>query len=76
MNQNGGNTTLDLRGLVYFGNFHFASTVITTDEKIWYNDSKFISHISTFDRTLQYAPDDDLWNRGPMVLAAAKYAQI
>ena len=76
MNQNGGNTIFDLIGLVYFGNFHFVSTVITTDEKIWYNDDKFISHISTFDGTLQYAPNDDLQNRGPMVLAAAMYAQI
>ena len=49
MNQNGRNTILDLRELIYFGNFYFVSTVITTDERIWYNDGKFMGHMSTFD---------------------------
>jgi hypothetical protein len=31
---------LQLRGLVYFGNFHFTSRVISTEGDIWYSDGK------------------------------------
>ena len=52
MNPNGRNTILYLRGLVYYGGFHFVCRVITMNERIWYNDGKSMGHISTVDGTL------------------------
>ena len=52
MNQNGRSTILYLRGLVYYGDFHFVCRVITTGERIWYNDGKSMGHTSTVDGTL------------------------
>ena len=52
MNQNGRNTILHLKGLAYYGDFHFVCRVITMDERIWYNDGKSMGHISTVDGTL------------------------
>ena len=75
MNQNGGNTILNLRGLVYFENFHFVCGVVSMDERIWYNDGKTMGHISTIDGTLQSVSNDNLWHRGSKVLVVAIYAQ-
>ena len=68
-------TLVNLRGLVYFENFHFICRVVSMDESIWYNDGKAMGHISTIDGILQSVSNNDLWNRGSKVLAAAIYAQ-
>ena len=52
MNQNGRNTILYLRELVYYGGFHFVGRVVTMDERIWYIDVKSMACISTVDGTL------------------------
>ena len=75
MNQNGRNTILNLRGLIYIENFHFVCRVVSMDERICHNDGKAMGCISTIDETLQSVSNDDLWNRGSKVLIAAIYDQ-
>ena len=36
--QDGETVVLDVRGLIYHGNFHFASCIIGTDGIVWYHD--------------------------------------
>ena len=75
MNQNGRNTILYLKGLIYFGNFHFVARVITSDKRIWYNDGRSMGRVSTLDGTLRSESNENLWERGSNILAAAIYAQ-
>ncbi|KIM80002.1 hypothetical protein PILCRDRAFT_39405, partial [Piloderma croceum F 1598] len=36
--QEGETVVLDVRGLIYHGDFHFASRIIGTDGIVWYHD--------------------------------------
>ncbi|KIM72758.1 hypothetical protein PILCRDRAFT_32429, partial [Piloderma croceum F 1598] len=36
--QNGETVVLDVRGLIYCGDFHFASCIIGADGIVWYHD--------------------------------------
>jgi hypothetical protein len=36
--QEGENVVLDIRGLIYLGDFHFTSRIIGTDGILWYHD--------------------------------------
>jgi len=36
--QEGRTVVLDVRGLIYHGNFHFTSRIIGTDGIVWYHD--------------------------------------
>ena len=38
MNKTGRNTILNLRGLIYYADFHFVSRVINVQGRLWYND--------------------------------------
>ena len=76
MNQNGRNMVLNLRGLLYFEDFHFVSWTVDIDGVIWYNDGRSMGFVSTIDGTLQSMSNDDLWNKGSNVLVAVLYAQM
>jgi hypothetical protein len=73
--QNGKNTVLNLRGLIYYKNFHFTCRVVDLDGKIWYNDGKSMGRSSTIDGTLQSITEDSIWSQGEQSLVAAMYAQ-
>jgi len=36
--QEGETVVLDIRGLIYHGDFHFTSHIIGTDDMVWYHD--------------------------------------
>ena len=36
--QEGETVALDIRGLIYHGDFHFTSRIIGTDGMVWYHD--------------------------------------
>jgi hypothetical protein len=36
--QAGENVVLDIRGLIYYGGFHFTSRIITCNGDVWYHD--------------------------------------
>jgi len=36
--QEGKTVVLDVRGLIYYGDFHFTSHIIGTDGIVWYHD--------------------------------------
>jgi len=36
--QEGETVVLDVRGLIYHGDFHFTSRIIGTDDIVWYHD--------------------------------------
>ena len=75
MNRNGRNTILNLRGLIYFENFHFVSWVIDTDGEIWYNDGRSMGCISVIDGTLISLSNDQIWKRETKILVGVIYAQ-
>lgn len=75
MNRNKRNTILQLRGLMYFEDFHFVSRIVDVQGKLWYNDGKAMGRISTIDGTLRSTSNDAILKRGTKILVAVIYAQ-
>jgi len=64
------NTIYHLKGIVYYGGFHFISRIITSDNKVWLHDG-----IETKDRC-QYDGKLDTYNDSELVTCNNKYARI
>lgn len=68
------NTVLTLRGLIYLGNFHFVSRIVTLDGNVWYHDGIETGNTSVFDGTIRQVPRD-LWKCRGKLLTTIIYAQ-
>jgi hypothetical protein len=68
-------TTLYLRGIVYHGENHFTSRIISSKGKIWYYDGMLTEQVSIEDRSLRDLYDNDLRRYQNRDLVVAVYAQ-
>jgi hypothetical protein len=69
-----GHVTLNLRGIIYLGNYHFTSRVICTDGSVWYHDGQK-GHICHEEGQLKSMRDKDLRTCKKRALTLAVYAR-
>ena len=72
---NGENTILRLKGIIYYGNFHFISRIITNDGKIWLHDGMTSGRNSIMEGNMQNITHNYLTQCKGKVVALAIYAQ-
>ena len=72
---NGANTILRLKGIIYHGNFHFISRIITNDGKIWLHDGMTSGRNSIMEGNMQNITHNYLTQCKGKVIALAIYAQ-
>jgi hypothetical protein len=68
-------TTLKLRGIVYYGNFHFTARIISADGIIWYHDGMTTGCTTVREGRLDDAEYNALLHCRAKTLALAIYAQ-
>lgn len=69
------NTVLHLRGIVYHGNFHFVSRIVTNDKKIWFHDGILTGSNAVAEANITNISDDYLTHCKGKIIALAIYAQ-
>jgi hypothetical protein len=69
-------TTLKLRGIVYYGNFHFTARIISPDDIVWYHDGMTTGCMTEREGKLDDIEYDALLNCRGKTLALAIYAQV
>jgi hypothetical protein len=69
-------TTLKLRGIVYYGNFHFTARIISPDDIVWYHDGMTTGCMTEREGKLNDIAYDALLNCRGKKLALAIYAQV
>ena len=72
---NGRNTILRLKGIIYHGNFHFISRIITNDGKIWLHDGMTTGRNAMMERNMRNITSSYLTRCNGKVVALAIYAQ-
>jgi len=73
--ENDRNTVLHLRGLIYFGEFHFVSRIITLDGKVWFHDGMTTGSSCIYEGTLRKLSNNQLWAKNKKTLTAVLYVQ-
>jgi hypothetical protein len=68
-------TVLYLRGIVYFGDFHFTSRIISSTGDIWFNDGISTGRSCEEDDHLSHTSDSRLKTCRGKDLVLAVYAQ-
>ncbi|TFK50516.1 hypothetical protein OE88DRAFT_1596590, partial [Heliocybe sulcata] len=64
-----------LRGLVYFGEYHFTSRFITKDKNIWFNDGMVTGRSCTLEGNLRDTNLETLLQAGNKTVTLAIYAE-
>ncbi|KAF9456720.1 hypothetical protein BDZ94DRAFT_321281 [Collybia nuda] len=72
---NGKSTLLYLRGIVYHGDNHFTSRIISNKGRMWYYDGMLSEQISSENGSLRDTSDNDLRQCQDKDLVLAIYAQ-
>ena len=72
---NGRNTILRLKGIIYHGNFHFISRIITNDSKIWLHDGMTTGGNAMMEGNMRNITGNYLTQCKGKVVALAIYAQ-
>src|SRR5204862_281163 len=70
-----GTKTLDLRGIVYHGQYHFTSRIISSQKQVWYHDGMTTGKSCSYDGMLNDMTDNDLRKCRQRYLSLAVYAQ-
>ncbi|KAF9455327.1 hypothetical protein BDZ94DRAFT_1371138, partial [Collybia nuda] len=73
---NGKSTSLYLRGIIYHGDNHFTSRVISREGQIWYHDGMLTKETCIEDGTLQNMSNEELKECQDKDLVLAVYSQI
>jgi hypothetical protein len=73
--ENDRNTVLHLRGLIYFGEFHFVSRIITLDGKVWFHNGMTTGSSCIYEGTLRKLSNNQLWVKNKKTLTAVLYVQ-
>jgi hypothetical protein len=69
-------TTLKLRGIIYYGNFHFTARIISPDDIVWYHDGMTTGCMTEREGKLNEIENDALLNCRGKKLTLAIYAQV
>jgi hypothetical protein len=70
-----GTKTLELRGIVYHGQYHFTSRIITAQKQVWYHDGMITGNSCSRDTDLTQLSDHDIRHCKNRNLVLAIYAQ-
>ena len=74
-NTNGQTETLRLRGIIYHGNYHFVSQIISNEGNVWYHDGMTTGSICTSKGNISSTSDQKLKFCKKKKLVLAIYAQ-
>jgi len=74
--QEGRTVVLDVRGLIYYGGFHFTSRIIGTDGVAWYHDGMTTGSNCENDGDFDKFPFNDLLNCRGKKLILVVYARV
>ena len=66
---------LELRGIVYYGHYHFTSRIISNDKHVWYHDGITTAHACTYEGLLNHMDNHELKNCRGGSLSMAIYVQ-
>ena len=66
---------LELRGIVYYGQYHFTSRIISNDKHVWYHDGITTAHACTYEGLLNHMDNYELKNCKGGSLSMAIYVQ-
>ena len=69
-------TVLKLRGLIYYGNFHFTCRIISDNGVIWFHDGMINGRITIFDGKLDEITSKELHTCRGKNLEIALHAQM
>src|SRR5204863_8578473 len=70
-----GTKTLDLRSIVYHGQYHFTSCIISSQKQVWYHDGMTTGKTCSYDGMLNDMTDNDLSKCRQRYLSLAVYTQ-
>jgi len=70
-----GTKTLDLRGIVYHGQYHFTSRIISSQKQVWYHDGMTTGKTCSYDGQLNDMQDNNLRKCRQRHLTLAIYIQ-
>jgi hypothetical protein len=73
---NNQHTTLTLRGIVYYGNFHFTARIISINNTVWYHDGMTTGCMTEKEGNLNDMKYDTLLHCRGKKLTLAIYAQV
>jgi hypothetical protein len=66
--------SLRLKGIVYYGQYHFTSRIISTDNKVWFHDGMTTGESCSYDGMLDKLSDADVRKCRDKTLVLAIYA--
>ena len=69
-------TALKLKGLIYFGGFHFTCHIISNDGVIWFHDGMVTESTTVLDGKLDEMTSEQLHTCRGKKLEIAVYAQM
>lgn len=69
-----GNYTYHLKGMIYFGNFHFTSQFVDNNRNIWYHDGIETGRTCTFEGALHTSTNNTLLHTHGKQLCTAIYS--
>ena len=75
INQDNEKTILHLRGIVYYGGYHFTSRVIDAEKNVWYSDGRQLGHVCQKEGELKLMNNETLRKHSGRKLMVAVYAQ-
>ena len=67
---------LQLKGMVYYGGFHFTSQIVSSDGAVWFNDGMTTGRQCKKDGDLEGMSSRKLMKCRGKVLVLAKYALV
>ena len=67
---------MKLRGLIYYGDFHFTCCIISDDGAIWFHDRMLIGSTTVLDGKLDDVTSEWLHNCRGKKLEIAVYAKV
>jgi hypothetical protein len=74
--QEGETVVLNVRGLIYYGNFHFTSCIIGTDAIVWYHDGMTTGSNCENDGDFDKLSSNNLLNCKESKLILLVYARV
>jgi hypothetical protein len=69
-------TALSLRGIIYHGDFHFTSRIVSSDGSVWFHDGMTSAHTTVLDGNIDDLGSQELSVCKGKKLVLALYSQV